>query len=570
MPSQLTLGTQLEKSPMSRGQVLGLTAILTFVVFGLDVFVPLGVAEAVPYVAVVLLALRSPQKHDPLLAALGCSLLTVLGYFLSPAGSQAWVAITNRGIALFAIWATALLAMQIRESDAAVRAQSQMLTGILKYMPTVAFKLDEDGFMRESIGRGLQRLGFSELASVGRNPLEPPPEVMVSLQENRTDDVIAYERHGITEGSPWWFWVCLSPDEVEGRGRIGFAIDITDRKKVERRLATHDAVTAVLSESPSLDQASPNILKAMCRCLGWELGAVWKVDPQRNLLRCVEVWHEDSKDPDLREFATMTKATTFSPGVGLPGRVWEQGKPVWVMDVTKDRNFPRAEVAAKEGLHAAFCFPIFLGDQPVGVMEFFSTHIEEPDESLLAMVATIGRQIGHFIEREHKERRLAASSAVTTVLAEAGSLGQAAHEILEEICEALGWACGAIWQIDEQHQRLVCAEVYHVPSVHLVEFESISKKTTFERGVGLPGRVWESGQPAWIIDVVSDPNFPRAPIAEKEGLHAAFAFPIKLGSRVMGVMEFFHRETQEPDQELLHLFGAIGIQIGLIMQKTGG
>ena len=95
-----------------------------------------------------------------------------------------------------------------------------------------------------------------------------------------------------------------------------------------------------------------------------------------------------------------------------------------------------------------------------------------------------------------------------------------------------------------------------------------SLEATFPRGIGLPGRVWESGEPAWISDVVVDPNFSRAPIAAKVGLHAAFCFPITIGTEIVGVMEFFNRDTQEPDKELLEMFGAIGIQIGQFIQRT--
>ena len=75
----------------------------------------------------------------------------------------------------------------------------------------------------------------------------------------------------------------------------------------------------------------------------------------------------------------------------------------------------------------------------------------------------------------------------------------------------------------------------------------MSRRTTFARGVGLPGRVWASGQPAWIPDVVTDPNFPRARVAARAGLHGAFGFPIVVGSDILGVMEVFSGEIQQPD-----------------------
>src|SRR5258708_12678472 len=96
----------------------------------------------------------------------------------------------------------------------------------------------------------------------------------------------------------------------------------------------------------------------------------------------------------------------FSPGVGLPGRVWKPLNRAWIPDVTKDDNFPRGPGAAAAGLHAAFGFPILSGEKFLGVMEFFSHEIREPDETLLATFQGIGSQIGQFIERRQSEQEL--------------------------------------------------------------------------------------------------------------------------------------------------------------------
>ena len=102
----------------------------------------------------------------------------------------------------------------------------------------------------------------------------------------------------------------------------------------------------------------------------------------------------------------MSRATTFPPGIGLPGRVWASAEPAWIPDVTRDLNFPRAAVAAREGLHAAFGFPVLLKGDVLSVMEFFSREIREPDESLLSMLTTVGTQIGLFIERRQAQEEL--------------------------------------------------------------------------------------------------------------------------------------------------------------------
>jgi PAS domain S-box-containing protein len=86
--------------------------------------------------------------------------------------------------------------------------------------------------------------------------------------------------------------------------------------------------------------------------------------------------------------------------------VWSSGDAAWISDVTKDSNFPRAPVAVKEGLHAAFGFPIKVGNEVLGVVECFSHEVRVPDEHFLQTVSDIGRQLGPFFERKRAEDAL--------------------------------------------------------------------------------------------------------------------------------------------------------------------
>jgi len=82
------------------------------------------------------------------------------------------------------------------------------------------------------------------------------------------------------------------------------------------------------------------------------------------------------------------------------------GAPIWFSDVTRVPGFRRGPDAAKAGLHCAFGFPVMAGAQPLGVMEFFSREIEQPDEALLQVVQAIGSQIGQFVVRKQAEERV--------------------------------------------------------------------------------------------------------------------------------------------------------------------
>ena len=170
-------------------------------------------------------------------------------------------------------------------------------------------------------------------------------------------------------------------------------------------------------------------------------------------------------------------------------------------------------------------------------------------------------------DRRRAERRLGMQYAATRVLAESPRLEDAAHGVLQAICDGLGWTAGAIWWVNRQAALLRCGDIWHAPSARVEEFADLTRRTVFSRGIGLPGRVWASGQPAWIPDVVTDRNFPRAPAADRAGLHAALGFPIALGGEVLGVLEVFSGEIEPPDDVLLPMLTAIGSQIGQLLRQ---
>ena len=158
------------------------------------------------------------------------------------------------------------------------------------------------------------------------------------------------------------------------------------------------ATARALAESETLEEAAPQTLKAICDALGWQYGAIWEVDRARRVLRCVATWHPPM--PHFEAFEAATMQARLGPGIGLPGRVWSSREPAWIPDVTRDPNFPRAPYAAGAGLHSAFGVPISQGSNVLGVMEFFSREIFEPDSSQVAMMNAITSQIALYVQRK--------------------------------------------------------------------------------------------------------------------------------------------------------------------------
>jgi PAS domain S-box-containing protein len=160
------------------------------------------------------------------------------------------------------------------------------------------------------------------------------------------------------------------------------------------------------------------------------------------------------------------------------------------------------------------------------------------------------------------EQRLARS------LAETVDPHEALARALAAIGEGLGWRLGAAWEPPPgRPETLVCVETWCAPGVDDEEFVSLSRSIALAPGEGLPGRVWLSGEAAWLPDVQDEVNFPRAPAARRAGLRAAFCFPLRSARGVLGVVEFFTGEARELDSELLATMAMLGDQIGQAIER---
>jgi signal transduction histidine kinase/DNA-binding response OmpR family regulator len=180
-----------------------------------------------------------------------------------------------------------------------------------------------------------------------------------------------------------------------------------------------------------------------------------------------------------------------------------------------------------------------------------------------------------IIERKRAEMEIAhlqlltrqVHLTATRVLDESNTLADATPKLFQAIGECAGWVFGAMWGVDSERHLLRCEEVWHLPSVEASEFAAASRLRTFEPGSGLPGRVWASGEPCWISNVLTDTDFPRNTIAAKAGLHGAMCFPIRLKNEIYGVMEFFSHEIRPPDPPHLKMMAEIGHKIGRFIER---
>ncbi len=312
--------------------------------------------------------------------------------------------------------------------------------GIIRYWNTQAERIF--GWTRqEVIGRPLSRV------------IIPPPHREAHERAARRfldtgDGSVLNKRIELTawdrSGHEFPAEVTILPACVGGTNTFSvFVRDISERKRTEQRLAVQHRASVILAESGRLADGIPKIIQTVCNTLEWSVGVLWLVDQQAQVLSCTEIWHKPSIE--TADFEEVSLRTTLAPGVGLPGRVWNSREPAWISDVVRDATSGRAQSAARADLHGALAFPILLAGNVLGVLEFFSRDMQQPDEDLLKTLATIGSQIGQFIERtrsestvgayahelERKNRELDAALAEAQVATQAKSafLATMSHEI---------------------------------------------------------------------------------------------------------------------------------------------
>lgn len=411
-----------------RSQILGygLAIVSTLLATWLRVLIDPYVGERVPFVTYfpAVFATAMYARLGPSLLAVLLSGIAAAHFFIPPENSLVPGGVADwTGVALFSFFggAVGLLGQRIRRI-----ASEQHASHVDRERLAALVDSSEDAILGQTFegvvttwNAGAERLfGYSADEVVGQSifstivPPERKDELLQVLrrtqQGERIDQFETVRQCKDRRLLP--IAVRISPIcDAHGKpiGASAIDRDISQQRGAERRRSARLAVTQILAQERDIDKATTDTLVAVCDALEWTVGCFWQVEPPGQVLRCHKFWQ---KSPEgLDEFRAATKKLVFGLGESLPGRVWKTGQAVWVPDVVAEAEFVRAREAESCGLHGGFACPVAVDDEFLGVIEFFSDDIREPDDDLLEMMATIGGQVGQFIERRESERRLCRS-----------------------------------------------------------------------------------------------------------------------------------------------------------------
>lgn len=336
--------------------------------------------------------------------------------------------------------------------------------------------------------------------------------------------------------------------------------DGSRHRDIEQRRAARLAVTQTLAETLTIKEAALPVLQAICQNLHWDVGMLWLVDSENEELGTFEVYSE--MPLTLAKFEKASRSLRCGMDRTLPGRVWQSREPHWVADIRGDDDFVRAAVAAQVGIQGTFACPVYLGNRVLGVLEFFSREIRQPDDDLLELMTMLGGQLGQFIERvraqertqEHLHRLTDAERRLRFVADASRSLAMLVDPTTTlQRMASLAVPVFADWcavHIPGKQTPFLPIALAHSDPEKLGLAEELNRRypPAPDALKGVP-QVMRTGVSEWAADITPDlvkqvaQDDEHLRLLKSLDLKSYICVPIKTKERVLGVISFVRAET---------------------------
>ncbi len=188
--------------------------------------------------------------------------------------------------------------------------------------------------------------------------------------------------------------------------------DITPQKQRERRLALQLVVSQIIGQSTSPEVAAMRILEAVCLSQGWDAAMLWKLndaaDESDQRLEFYSAWGTPGKRSE--DLIQESMGQCLSRGPDLPGRVWEQGRAVWLEDLSAAQATgpfsPRLEAALSHELVTGWALPVGVGNRLIAVLEFYCHQRHREERETMATLETVSSSLGQMLARSREQDRV--------------------------------------------------------------------------------------------------------------------------------------------------------------------
>ncbi len=321
------------------------------------------------------------------------------------------------GLALVALDVTGQV-----NAETALRVSREMFEGLFEAAPDANFLLDAQGFIQTANRQAEAWFGYARAELIGK-----PLNMLVADEKHdpRSGETFfqitpaGIQRESSAtlcglrkNGDSFPVELSFSPlHHGEDVGVVCVIRDITLRVQA-RRAATEQGeyvrllqdIAMAANDAKTVQAALQYALDRICTHTGWQVGHALIKDAQ-NALISTQLWHLD--DPQRCEiFRRKSEEINYEKVEGLPVRVLRKNQADWIMDLLAMPHFHRVKEAREAGLAAMFAFPIKVGNEAVGVLEFFSTQSIPLDKQMLDVMGHVGTQLGRVVERVRSKNEL--------------------------------------------------------------------------------------------------------------------------------------------------------------------
>lgn len=299
---------------------------------------------------------------------------------------------------------------------------------------------------------------------------------------------------------------------------------------------------------------------------GWRYASAWQVDDDGTAMR---QFAGDGRASDA--FVQHTATLRLVRGNGLPGSCWERGELVISGDFDQDTQGIDVAAILAEGFRSGLAFPLLVDGRVVAAMQFLDDTVGLPSPQRLTVLRAVGTLVSlHFerlrerdIQREHSSD-VTAMTTIARLMAQAQDADEAMRVAVDAIRDAFGWDYGTFWKIDPATQALVFA---HESGEVGRAFRQATRSATFARGVGISGRVWETGEMVIIPDLVDVSDCVRAAAARDAGVHSGVCLPIEVGGELVGTLDFFVTRSVELSESRIVALRNTAFLVGQALER---
>ncbi len=207
-----------------------------------------------------------------------------------------------------------------------------------------------------------------------------------------------------------------SPVNNERGEMVGVALifrDIGERVRKAALLQLLEALARSTNEAVRPEAAMQACLDRICDYGNWQFGRFVLFAPgQTSGFAPTSLWHCEDR-ARFAEFVRLSEGISFNTrGIGqFVSRAIRERRAIWLEEFARVPDFGRRDVVETFGLRAGFVFPVFVGGEIAGFVEFFATETRAPDEQMLDAIQSVASQLARLIERSRAEDELARLNA---------------------------------------------------------------------------------------------------------------------------------------------------------------